>query len=82
MTSIKIEIKIYFISIHIKTYNNILMSTVEYEPKLTDLYLESLSVKEKKGYLIAKSHLGMSFDLEKSVGFLRWKNKYLEKNTE
>jgi len=58
------------------------MSTTESEPNLTDLYLESLSVKEKKGYLIAKSHLGMSFELEKSVGFLRWKKKYLETKNE
>jgi len=58
------------------------MSTTESEPNLTDLYLESLSVKEKKGYLIAKSHLGMSFELEKSVGFLRWKKKYIETKNE
>jgi len=35
-------------------------------------YLESLSEKEKKAYEIAKEHLGMSFQLEKSVGYLRW----------
>jgi hypothetical protein len=33
-------------------------------------YLASLSPKETKAYHIAKSHLGTSFDLEKSVGYL------------
>lgn len=39
---------------------------------LLDAYLETLNEKEKKGYFIAKEHLGMSFQLEKSVGFLNW----------
>ena len=39
-------------------------------------YLDSLSEKEKKSYEIAKEHLGMSFQLDKSVGYLKWlKNK-------
>lgn len=38
-------------------------------------YLETLSEKEMKSYLIAKEHLGTSFELEKSVGYLRWKEK-------
>jgi len=37
-----------------------------------DLYLNSLSEKEKKAYNIAKGHLGMSFQLEKSLGYLKW----------
>jgi hypothetical protein len=40
--------------------------------KLTQAYLDTLSEKEKKGYHIAKEHLGMSFQIEKSVGFLAW----------
>jgi hypothetical protein len=32
-------------------------------------YVASLTPKEKKAYEIAKSHLGTSFDLEKSRGF-------------
>ena len=43
--------------------------------KLLELYLESLSEKEMKAYSIAKSHLGTSFQLNKSVGFLQWKAK-------
>lgn len=45
------------------------------EQELQQAYLNSLSEKEKKGYEIAKSHLGMSFDLEKSIGYLEWKKK-------
>jgi len=45
---------------------------------LLGLYLESLSEKEFKAYEIAKSHLGSTFDLEKSVGFLQWKALYLQ----
>ena len=52
-------------------YNNIM----DKEQELQQAYLDSLSEKEKKGYEIAKSHLGMSFDLEKSIGYLEWKKK-------
>lgn len=45
------------------------------EQTLQEEYLKTLTEKEKKGYEIAKSHLGMSFDLEKSIGYLEWKNK-------
>ena len=41
-------------------------------------YLKSLSEKEKKAYEIAKNHLGMSFQIEKSNGFMKFvkeKNK-------
>ena len=35
----------------------------------------ALPDKEYQGYMIAKSHLGSSFDLEKSLGFIDWKQK-------
>ena len=39
-------------------------------------YLDSLSEKEKKSYEIAREHLGMSFQLDKSNGYIKWyKNK-------
>jgi hypothetical protein len=41
--------------------------------KQVDLYIQSLNEKELKAYLIAKSHLGTTFAVEKSVGFLKWK---------
>ena len=36
-------------------------------------YLKSMSEKDRIAYNIAKEHLGSSFTVEKSVGFLRWK---------
>jgi len=36
-------------------------------------YIETLSEREYKAYMIAKSHLESSFDLEKSIGFKEWK---------
>lgn len=36
-------------------------------------YIDSLNAKEKKAYHIAKNHLGSSFDLIKSNGFIEWK---------
>jgi hypothetical protein len=46
--------------------------------KLKELYLETLTPKEYKSYIIARDHLGMSFTLEKSVGFLQWKNEFIK----
>jgi len=38
-------------------------------------YLDSLNTKEKQAYEIAKSHLGSTFHLIKSNGFIEWKKK-------
>jgi hypothetical protein len=38
-------------------------------------YIESLDSKERKAYHIAKTHLGSSFDLIKSNGFIEWEKK-------
>jgi hypothetical protein len=38
-------------------------------------YLESMNEKERKGYEIAKNHLGSAFSLEKSVGYVAWLEK-------
>ena len=43
--------------------------------KLQKQYLETLSEKERKSYEIAKEHLGMSFQLNISNGFLKWLKK-------
>jgi hypothetical protein len=45
------------------------------EKEWTDSFLESLSNKERKSDEFARSHLGMSFDLVKSVGFIEWKKQ-------
>jgi hypothetical protein len=42
---------------------------------LLQQYIKSLDEKELQAYHIAKSHLGSSFNLEKSVGFLKWLEK-------
>jgi hypothetical protein len=35
-------------------------------------YIESLSPHEKQAYDIAENHLESSFDVEKSIGFLKY----------
>lgn len=46
----------------------------EIDNELTE-YLASLSEKELKAYNIAKSHLGMTYQYEKTIGYLEWKKK-------
>ena len=36
-------------------------------------YLETLSEKEKVALQIAQTQLGSSFNIEKSIGFIKWK---------
>lgn len=38
-------------------------------------YIQSLDELEAKTFEIAKSHLGTSFNIKKSIGFIQWKNK-------
>jgi hypothetical protein len=42
---------------------------------MIEKYFKSLSEKEKKAYEIAKSHLGMSFQIEKSNGFIKFRER-------
>jgi hypothetical protein len=46
------------------------------EPDLAQLYLETMTEKERKAYEIAKDHLGMSFQLEKSLGYIQFVKEY------
>ena len=39
-------------------------------------YLASLNDRELKAYYIAKDHLGMSFTMDRSNGFRKWKKDY------
>lgn len=41
----------------------------------TDAYISQMSQFELSAYRIAKGHLGTSFNLRKSNGFLKWMNK-------
>ena len=43
--------------------------------KIIEMYLKSMTESEKQAYLIAKNHLESSFDLEKSIGFIRFKQE-------
>ena len=49
------------------------------ETDLLKIYIDTLSKKEYASYLIAKSHLGTSFQLEKSNGYIQWKNMNIMK---
>jgi hypothetical protein len=40
-----------------------------------DKYISQLSLFELSAYRIAKSHLGTSFNLKKSNGYLKWIGK-------
>lgn len=42
---------------------------------LIEEYINSLNSSEKKALIIARDHLGTSFDIEKSVGFLEYIKK-------
>jgi hypothetical protein len=48
------------------------MNSITNESLLTKEFLKSLDEQPMNSYLIARSHLGNSFDLEKSVAYLRW----------
>jgi hypothetical protein len=52
------------------------METIENQTKN---YLSSLNERELKAYYIAKDHLGMSFNMERSNGFRQWKKEQEEK---
>ena len=43
---------------------------------LINKYIESLNEKEKIAIEIAKDHLKSSFRIEKSIGFIKFKNNY------
>jgi hypothetical protein len=47
----------------------------EMEEKHLNDYIAQLGEKEKIAYEIAKSHLGTSFSLKKSIGYKEWVKK-------
>lgn len=38
-------------------------------------YIKTLDEKALKSFTIAKNHLGSSFELRKSIGFIKWKQQ-------
>lgn len=57
------------------------MDVEEENTALEKEYVDTFNEKEKKAYHIAKTLLGMSFDLSKSIGYNEWKKKKQEKST-
>ena len=52
-----------------------LQPTISKEQSYLDAYLKTFDEKELKAYNIAAEHLGMSFQLEKSIGYIAWKKE-------
>lgn len=44
--------------------------------EMLDAYIKQLDPKELIVYEIAKDHLGSSFNLELSIGFIQWQKTY------
>ena len=42
--------------------------------KLIQEYTSTLTLFEQQGLVIAKDHLGPSFDMKRSSGFVQWKD--------
>ena len=56
--------------------NNMQSSATQSSQKeLVEEYLQSLNEKELQACKLAEKLLGMSFQLEKSLGFTQWKEK-------
>ena len=49
-------------------------SRIHSTTQLIQEYISTLTPFEQKGLAIAKEHLGPSFDMKRSSGFLRWKD--------
>jgi len=49
-------------------------------PTLIQMYIDQMSPSEKIAYLIAVKNLESSYDVEKSIGFIKFKQQ-LESNT-
>jgi hypothetical protein len=47
----------------------------KHEKSVDDEYISQMSPFELSAYRIAKSHLGTSFNLKKSNGYLKWIGK-------
>ena len=54
-------------------------SSVSSLSKLIQEYTSTLTPFEQKGLAIAKDHLGPSFDMKRSSGFIRWKEARIAK---
>jgi hypothetical protein len=55
-------------------HNELKLSIIEEKEKEILNYISQLDENSKKAYLIAKDHLGSSFNILKSNGYKEWKN--------
>lgn len=53
------------------------MEATEIHDNDVQKYLDQLSEQERLVLEIARSHLGSSFDIRKSIGFLTWKRNIM-----
>ncbi len=49
------------------------IKTMDTENKSIEQYLKSLNEQERKTLEIAKDHLGTSFNIRRSIGYITWK---------
>jgi hypothetical protein len=61
-------------SIHSTCMSVSYSSTIPSLPKLIQEYTDTLNPFERQGLAIAKDHLGPSFDMKRSSGFVRWRD--------
>ena len=46
------------------------------ESELVQLYIQNLSEKNRIAFEIAQRCLGITFNVQKSIGFIKWKTEY------
>lgn len=54
------------------------MNTITIKTNIVEEYLNSLTSKEKQAMNIAQDHLGTSFNILKSIGFIKWNEQRLK----
>ena len=68
------EQSVNFDVLNIEIPEIVLIYSIEVQQDIFD-YINQMVDESKKGYLIAKAHLGSSFNILKSNGYKEWKNK-------
>lgn len=59
---------------HLNDMSSSNTSRIHSTAQLIQDYISTLTPFEQQGLAIAKEHLGPSFDMKRSSGFLRWKD--------
>jgi hypothetical protein len=68
------EQAVNFDSLDVAIPESVLLYTIEVQNDIFN-YILQMDAESKKAYLIAKAHLGSSFNILKSNGYKEWKNK-------